>query len=36
MNRRSEIQRLVWTRSWCITEIWPAGPPKLMKPSFNQ
>src|SRR6186713_2513338 len=35
-KRRSEIQRRRSTSSWCITAICPAGPPKLMKPSFSQ
>ncbi len=35
-KRPSEIQRLRSTSSRCISEIWPAGPPKLMNPSFTQ
>ena len=32
----AEIHRFRFTNSWCITEICPAGPPKLMNPSFSQ
>src|SRR5829696_5727313 len=32
----SETQRLLSTSSRCMMAIWPAGPPKLMKPSFTQ
>src|SRR5690242_15721052 len=35
-KRRSEIQRRRSTSSSCMIAIWPAGPPKLMQPSFNQ
>src|SRR5450830_682623 len=35
-NRPSEIQRRRSTNSWCMIDICPAGPPKLMKPSFSQ
>src|SRR5215204_7012916 len=32
----SETQRLFSTSSRCMIAIWPAGPPKLMNPSFTQ
>jgi len=32
----SETQRFLSTSSRCMIAIWPAGPPKLMKPSFTQ
>src|SRR6476660_7179771 len=35
-NRRSEIQRRRSTSSSCMIAICPAGPPKLMQPSFSQ
>ena len=35
-NRRSPIQRRRSTSSSCMIAICPAGPPKLMKPSFSQ
>src|SRR3990167_10193970 len=35
-KRFSEIQRRRSTSSWCMIEICPAGPPKLMKPSLSQ
>src|SRR5471032_378891 len=35
-NRDSSIQRFFSTSSRCITAICPAGPPKLMNPSFSQ
>src|SRR5690349_23148362 len=35
-KRPSEIQRRRSTSSWCMIAICPAGPPKLMKPSFSQ
>ncbi|MDR6206903.1 hypothetical protein QF025_005623 [Paraburkholderia graminis] len=35
-KRFSEIQRFRSTSSSCMSAIWPAGPPKLMKPSRSQ
>src|SRR5206468_9365833 len=35
-NSGSDIQRFSSTSSRCMIAIWPAGPPKLMKPSFSQ
>ena len=35
-KRRSEIQRRRSTSSSCMIAIWPAGPPKLIQPSFSQ
>src|SRR4029079_2391888 len=35
-KRRSEIQRRRSTSSSCMIAICPAGPPKLMQPSFSQ
>jgi hypothetical protein len=35
-NRRSEIQLRRSTNSSCMIAICPAGPPKLMNPSFSQ
>jgi hypothetical protein len=32
----SETHRFLSTNSLCMMAIWPAGPPKLMKPSFTQ
>ena len=32
----SETHRFFSTNSRCMMAIWPAGPPKLMKPSFTQ
>jgi hypothetical protein len=35
-KRRSEIQRRLSTSSSCMIAICPAGPPKLIIPSFSQ
>src|SRR5919199_4421992 len=35
-NSGSGTQRFSSTSSRCMIAIWPAGPPKLMKPSFTQ
>jgi len=32
----SETHRFLSTNSLCMMAIWPAGPPKLMNPSFTQ
>ncbi len=32
----SETHRFLSTSSLCMMAIWPAGPPKLMNPSFTQ
>ena len=30
------VEQKRWISSVCMMAIWPAGPPKLMKPSFSQ
>ena len=35
-NRRSPIHLRRSTSSSCMIAIWPAGPPKLIIPSFSQ